>query len=111
MRHLFSARLAVFRNISETPWIKWPLFVWSILAAYDTFCSQFLPEEWLRNAPKARHVIAATSGWFPIWVWFLVLSAIIVIGALEYAFRRSPKTATENPDIIYIQIGNSLRIL
>jgi hypothetical protein len=87
-------------------WVKRALAIWAFVAAYDTVSSQILPVSVANHAPKVREVIAMTSGWFPYWVWLLVLAGILVIASFEYAFRRASNvrsTSLERPPALLEQ--------
>jgi hypothetical protein len=84
-------RLAVWRQIFDHRWVKGAISAWAAIAAYDTFISQILPEN--LAPPKIREIAVMTSGWLPFWGWLLVLAAIMVGAALEYAFRRASAKA------------------
>ena len=89
MANVFGERLPVLRRVLDHPWVKIALAVWAIIAAYDTFSSQILPEWLAAKAPKVREVVAMTSGWLPYWAWLLILAALLVVASFEYAFRRT----------------------
>jgi hypothetical protein len=82
-------RWRIVRNIFERRWVKIGVAVWAVVGTYDTFISQFVPESWAQKFPKMHEIIAATSGWLPLWGWLLILAGIIIAALLEYAVRKS----------------------
>lgn len=82
-------RFGIARNIAQRRWVKVALLGWGLIAAYDTFVSQFVPESVSNRFPKIRELIAVTSGWLPWWGWLLCLAAIIAGACFEYAVRKS----------------------
>jgi hypothetical protein len=84
-------RLELARKIVDHPAVRVALLLWAIIAAYDTFSSQILPDTLAKKAPKVREVIVMTSGWLPFWAWLLLLAAILVFASLEFALRRTAR--------------------
>jgi hypothetical protein len=82
-------RIKVARKVLDRRWVKIALGLWPILASYDLFVSQLLPEPWADRAPKMRDIIAETSGWLPWWGWVLILLGIVIAALLEYAVWRT----------------------
>src|SRR5262249_42480152 len=78
-------RVAVARRIFDRRWVKIALVTWGLIAAYDTFLSQFVPEPLAKRFPKMHELIAAWSGWLPGWAWLLILAGIIALACFEYA--------------------------
>lgn len=80
-------RANAFLDVIDRPVPKFLLWCWGVLAAWDTFVSQFIPEETAKSFPKAHQVIAMTSGWLSIQTWVAIGATIIVLISLEYAAR------------------------
>jgi hypothetical protein len=80
-------RANTFLDVLDRPIPKFLLWCWGILAAWDTFVSQFIPEETAKSFPKAHQVIAMTYGWLSIQTWLLIGAGILVLTSLEYAAR------------------------
>ena len=83
----------VFREIQKRLWVQVVLLVWAVIATYDTFLSQFVPEEYSAQLPKAWQVTAMTGELLPWWGWLLILAAILVAASLEYAARSGERAA------------------
>ena len=80
-------RANAFLDLVDRPIPKVLLGCWGVLAAWDTFVSQFIPEETAKHFPKAYQVLAMTYGWLSIQTWFLIGASIVVVISLEYAAR------------------------
>jgi hypothetical protein len=83
-------RVAVARKIFDRRWVKIALVTWGLIAAYDTFLSQFVPEPLAKRFPKMHELITAWSGWLPGWAWLLIPAGIIALACFEYAVRIIP---------------------
>jgi hypothetical protein len=86
-------RLQTIRRIFDRRWVKITLGVWALIAAYDTFSHQVVPEKYAQKLPRVWDAVAVTSGWLTWWQWSLVLAAILVLASFEYAHRVSPTTS------------------
>jgi hypothetical protein len=87
-------RWEIAKKISERRWVRWAIALYGLVAAYDLFLSQFVPESLAKKFPKMHELIVATSGWLPLSQWLMILVGIIAIACFEYAVRRAaPKTA------------------
>jgi len=84
-----SQRIEVVRRVLDRRWVKIALGLWPVLASYDLFVSQLLPERWADRAPKMRDILAETSGWLPWWGWVLILMGILIVALFEYAVWRT----------------------
>ena len=84
---LFSQRFTVLREISKEPWIRLLSVIWVISGAWDLALSESIPEEYARRLPKIYQVVAMIAGLTSWQIWVVVGAAIIVAGAIEYAFR------------------------
>ena len=98
-------RLELAKKIIDHPAIRVALLIWAIIAAYDTFSSQILPETLAKKAPKVREVIVMTSGWLPFWVWLLLLAAILIFASLEFALRRTNKIDTAGGKVVHRKVS------
>ena len=88
--------------------------MWLIIANYDAFVSQILPEEFATKAPKVWKVVSVTSGRLSWKEWLLVLVVVFILIQFEYIYRGSQKnknakvnenelrTAEENTDFTFI---------
>src|SRR5713226_4872681 len=76
-----------FLDILDRPVPKALFAIWGLIAVWDTFVSQFIPEEIAKSFPKAHQVITMTYGWLSVQTWLLIGAAIVVLVSLEYAAR------------------------
>jgi hypothetical protein len=86
---MFAARLAVARAVLSAWWVRYGAPPVALLAIYDLFLSQFVPEEWAKKWPKFWMVIDHIAALLPWWGWSLVLAGMLVLASFEYAFRRA----------------------
>jgi hypothetical protein len=84
-------RANAFLDILDRPIPKILLGCWGVIATWDTFVSQFIPEETAKSFPKAHQVIAMTYGWLSVQTWLLIGAGIVVLASLEYAARHKWK--------------------
>ncbi|SHG37200.1 hypothetical protein [Bradyrhizobium erythrophlei] len=84
-------RANAFLDILGRPVPKAIFAIWGAIATWDTFVSQFIPENIAKNFPKAHQVIAMTYGWLSIQTWLLIGAGIVVLTSLEYAARHKWK--------------------
>jgi hypothetical protein len=80
-------RAKTFWDILDRPVPKFLLGCWGIIATWDTFVSQFIPEETAKSFPKAHQVVAMTYGWLPIQTWLAVGAILISLISLEWGAR------------------------
>jgi hypothetical protein len=94
----FKERLAVVREITNRRWVRFALLLWAVIAAYDTFVHQFIPEPLTHRFPKIYELIYRTSGWLPWWTWLVVLALIVSGASIEFASKRSrPRPTVISP--------------
>ena len=87
----------IFENIAKQSLFKWFFRLWAAVATYDLIVSQFIPEEYAKHLPKAWQFAMTTGNILPLWGWLLILAGILVLGALEYAYRIHRVVAARPP--------------
>lgn len=96
MLDAFWSRLEFLDDLRKHPIARWVFLAWAIVSIYDTFGSQFLPEDWAQKRPTVYQLVVMTTGWFPWEAWLLIGAAILVIFALEYPARQKRQLALAN---------------
>ena len=93
VRHMLAIkkRIALLRSVYNRPLSRRALSLWAIIAAYDTFVSQILPEELAKKAPRVAKVVSMTSGWLSWKEWLLVPVVFFILIQFDYIYRRSQK--------------------
>jgi hypothetical protein len=84
-------RLEIFRDIAGRPWFRVVGLIWFFVGAWDLTLSQFTPEEYSRNLPKLYQVVGMTAGWLSLWAWIMLGALLVVVGAIEWAFRHKKR--------------------
>jgi hypothetical protein len=84
-------RANAFLDILGRPIPKAILAIWGAIATWDTFVSQFIPEDVAKSFPKAHQVIAMTYGWLSLQTWLSIGAVIVCLIALEYGARHKWK--------------------
>jgi MFS family permease len=92
-------RANAFLDILDRPIPKILLGCWGAIATWDTFVSQFIPEETAKSFPKAYQVISMTYGWLSIQTWLLIGAGIVVVTSLEYAARHKWRLASVTGEV------------
>ena len=82
-------RWKVLRALWSRGWVRWCVYIWAPIGAYDTFASQLLPPSWRDRAPTIYQVVTVTSGWLSWQEWLLIGMAILLAATFEYAVRQS----------------------
>jgi len=72
---------------------RWVFLLWAIVSTYDTFGSQFLPDDWAQKRRTVYQLIVMTTGWLSWETWLLIGAAILTVFALEYVARHKRKLA------------------
>jgi hypothetical protein len=80
-------RANAFLNVLDRPVPKFLFGCWGVIATWDTFVSQFIPEDLAKSFPKAHQVMAMSYGWLSIQSWIVIGAIMIVLISLEYAAR------------------------
>jgi hypothetical protein len=78
---------------------RWIFLLWAAASVYDTFGSQFLPDDWAQKRPTVYQLVVMTTGWLPWQAWLLIGAIILVIFAIEYAARQKQQLVVPGPDI------------
>jgi hypothetical protein len=84
-------RANAFWDILDRPIPKLLLWAWSAIASWDTFVSQFIPEEISKKFPKVHQVIVMTSGWVSLQWWLVIGAALVALISLEWGARHKWK--------------------
>jgi hypothetical protein len=84
---LFSQRFTVLREIFKQPWMRFLSFLWFASGLWDLFLSEWIPEEYGKRLPRVYQVVAMIAGLASWQIWVLTGAVIIVVAAIEYAFR------------------------
>ena len=92
MRDLIQHRLEHLRKLGKHPLLRAALVLWGISGVWELALSQWIPDEYARRLPKVYQVIAMSVGFTSWQVWLLVGAAILVLGVLEFSFRRNAAT-------------------
>jgi hypothetical protein len=93
----FEVHLAALRRVLAHKIVRFTLFLWAVVCAYDTALSQLIPESVGNRFPKVRDAVAMTSGWLPLSTWLLILAAILLIATLQLAVRRGKIAESPTP--------------
>src|ERR1700736_5076604 len=84
-------RANAFLDALDRPLPKKLLWAWGIIAAWDTFVSQFIPEEIAKKFPKAHQVVTMTYGWLSLQTWLLIGAILVALISLEWGTRHKRK--------------------
>jgi len=84
-------RANAFLDVLDRPFPKKVLWLWGIIATWDTFVSQFIPESISKDFPKAHQVIAMTYGWLSLQTWLVVGAILVALISLEWGARHKWK--------------------
>jgi hypothetical protein len=84
-------RANAFLDALDRPFPKKLLWAWGIIAAWDTFVSQFIPEEIAKKFPKAHQVVTMTYGWLSLQTWLLIGAILVALISLEWGTRHKRK--------------------
>jgi hypothetical protein len=84
-------RANAFLDILDRPIPKILLGCWGAIATWDTFVSQFIPEEIAKKFPKAHQVVIMTYGWLSLPTWFLIGAILVTLISLEWGTRHKRK--------------------
>jgi hypothetical protein len=79
----FQGRIDYLKQTLGRPWPRRLLWIWGVVATWDTFVSQFIPEEIAKSLPK----VSWTYGWLPIWAWVLIGALIVVVSSIEFGLH------------------------
>jgi hypothetical protein len=79
----FQERLDYLKHTLGRPWPRRLLSAWGILAAWDTFVSQFIPEGLAKSFPK----VSWAYGWLPLWAWVPIGALIVAVSSIEYGLH------------------------
>lgn len=115
---MVSARLVIIRAVLARPWAKALLYIWAIIAVWDTLVAQLLPPEVSEKAPSVyvvgHKVLSVMSGWFPWWGWVIGLLLILLAISIEYGVRvrlggrpNSEASTRNETSIIRMTVGES----
>jgi hypothetical protein len=80
-------RWTTLQEISNCPWVRVLLAIWTLSGIWDLALSEWVPEQYAKQLPKIYQVIAMSAGLASWQVWLLVGAVLVVAGAIEYAFR------------------------
>src|ERR1700680_3120341 len=80
-------RLEFLGDLRKHRIARWAFLLWAVVSTYDTFGSQFLPDDWAQKRPTVYQLIIMTTGWLSWEAWLLIGAAILAIFALEYVAR------------------------
>jgi hypothetical protein len=83
---------------------------WAGVSIYDTFGSEFLPDDWAQKRPTVYQLVNMTSGWLTWEAWLLVGAAILVVFALEYVARHRPALSVAGGYSASIQGGRARKM-
>ncbi len=83
------SRLQFFAELSRQRFVRLLVFLWAASGVWDLALSEWIPEAYSKNLPRAYQVIAMTTGLLSWQIWIVAGALIFAFACLEYAVRRA----------------------
>ena len=64
------------------------IVIWAVIGNWDLFVSQLVPASWDPEKWRVIEVVEKATGFFPWWVWLIVVTLIVVAACLAYAVEQ-----------------------
>lgn len=94
MAGAISARISFLLEILQRPWVRALGLIWAASGVWDLALSEWIPEPIAKKLPRVYQVVAMTTGLLPWEIWLLIGALIVVVAAIEYAFRHKQRSET-----------------
>jgi hypothetical protein len=100
---MWRARYEALKVVLRPLWVRILAPFALLYGTYDSTAHQFLPPHTAEKFPTIYGLVSRTSGWFPWWIWLLVIVAIFFLAVVDnvarsqHATRRSNATAEAEP--------------